>query len=455
TGELEAKINISLKKEDYSQRIKSAINKLAREVALKGFRPGMAPVAHIKKLYGNAVLAEELFKTLDGALTDYLKQNNIKHLAQPMPVTTFSDLNVSIDNLKDIFFSYEIGLQPYVDLSFLNSEPTFTKYKIRVEEKFVDEELEKIRKQYGEIEYPDSAEKNDILFVKLEETDEAGNLIEQGYSTKTYFLFDRIKPEYHHLFEQLKVGQSIDINVYEYLSATTEEVHRFVLNLKDDQQAPIHPTFKLTLEKVTRRKPAEMNEVFFKAAFPDQNPQNEEEVRSIIKSDIEAYFDGKSEALLEYQILNILLQRIDMALPDNFLKKWMKYDNKDFTDEQIEANYPEFAKKLRWDLINHQILKEQNLEVNREDIFKQAYLDTVRLITNYYGKVNFPQETIFKLADEKLTDKDYAMKMYDRAVKEKVMQYIKSKVKIEESQISLDEFNQLVDKENESLVEVY
>jgi trigger factor len=448
-GDLHYKIAIHLTKEDYEPKVKSSLNKLAKHVPLKGFRPGMVPVGLVKKMFGNSVLYEEVQKILDDTVYNYLKENQIEILATPLPDAK-QKTDWDIYHLGDIYFDYEIGVAPAFDLSYLERATTFTKYKIIVEEKLISEELESLRKRHPNYIFPEEVGENDILTLYFEELDENGNPKEEGYKTTSYVNFEIVKPEYKQIFLQLKKEESAVINVLDVFDRNKDGIAKFILNLKSEEELnKFCPQFKITLREITRMILPELNEEFFIKAFGKNGPKTEEEARNFIASDIEAYFDGKTDAFLTNDLYKALMQHVDFPLPDQFLKKWiLSNKEKPFSQEILEIEYPDFAKRLRWELIINRIVNEQNFEVTDAELEEEVRHDIDEQLYKYglSGMITF--ELIDNYAKKQLKDRKYVSKVEERLLERKALKYIKSKVNLVEQPISLEEFNAMIKKEN-------
>ncbi|MFN8292710.1 MAG: trigger factor [Chitinophagales bacterium] len=447
-GDLQSKIVIDLKKEDYEPQIKSSINKLGKQVSLKGFRPGMAPISLVKKMYGNSVLFEELNKILSDNVNKFLEENKIEILAQPLPAAN-QQVNWDINDLKDINFAFEIGHAPAFDLSYLDGAPTFTKYRIAAEEKMINDELDRLRKRHASYEYPELVGDNDIVALEYEELNEDGSLKEGGYRTSSSTLLEIVKPEFRSAIANLKKQDATTINVLEVFDRDKEGVAKFILNLKSAEELDaLNPNFKITLVNITRSIPAELNEAFFTKAFGANGPKTEEEARTFIASDLEAYFDGRTDVFLVNDIYRAMMQHIEFPLPDAFLKRWIATTNdKPITQEQIETDYPTFSKQLRWDLITSRIAKEQNFEVKEEELLDKVRQETLQQLTQY-GLTGMGYDWIEGFVQRQMKDKEYVRKAHDQVLDGKVIAFIKSKVSLAEQPITLDEFNAMVQKEN-------
>ncbi len=307
TSDLTTKINVQLKKEEYEKTVNDAIKKVAKQVAIKGFRPGMAPLGLVKKMHGNSVLIEEVNKLLNDKVFKFIQTENLDLLGQPMPAADQAFLDLSIDKMNDIEFSYEIGLAPKVDFDFLKKAAPFTHYKVAIQDSMINEEVDRLRKRFASYEYPEVVGDNDILMFTIEELDAEGNVKEGGVSTTNSIMLDMLKADKKEAFMALKKHESLTVNIFETLDREKDAVIKHVLNVQDPSMVmdTVGNDFKLTLNNITRSVPAELNEDFFKKAYGENGPTTEAEMKDLIKKDLQAYFDGQADAYLPIFCTNI------------------------------------------------------------------------------------------------------------------------------------------------------
>lgn len=442
---LRSKIQINLKKEDYEPRVKTELKKLTKQVQIKGFRPGMVPVDVVKKMYGNSVLAEELNKVLNDEVYKYIADNKIDIIASPIP-SHGQKLEVDINNMKDIDFTYELGHAPAIDLTYLDQSPSFTRYKIEVEDKMVDEEIERIRKRFSTYTYPETVEANDILTFSVEELDADGNLLPGGVSTVSSIMVDQLKDDAKQKVMSLKKQDSFTGNVFEMLDRDREGIAKNVLNMNDlSKLEQVGSNFRLTLNNITRAVAAELNGEFFQKVYGENGPKTEEEMRNFIKADLEAYFDGQSDSYLVNDLYKGIMEKADFPLPDDFLKRWIDLTNeKPISAEQIENDYPQFAKSLRWSLIQRKVVQEQNLQVTEEEIRDRVRANVIQQLYGY-GLKNIGEEWVEQFVQKQLADRKVLSQTQEQLTEDKVLAYIKSKVKLNDTPISFDAFKTMVE----------
>lgn len=449
TGDLRSLVRISLKKEDYEPKVTEAIRKMAKKADIKGFRKGLVPLGLVRKMYGNAVLADELNKDLNDHMWKYLQDNNIDVLGQPIPASGQSMLDIDINNMQDVEFAYEIGLAPDIDLSYIENAPTFTKHKITVEEKMIDEEVERMRKRFAAYEYPENVEEKDILSLTIEELNDDGSLREGGVSTVSSVMMDMIKMEAQADFLALKKHESIERNIWDIIDRDREGIAKNILNLSDISKADaVGNKFKITLNNITRSTPAVINEEFFHKAFGENGPKTVDEMRANIKAELESYFDGQSDAYLINDLYKAMMENVHFPLPDDFMKRWIKVANdKEVTDEELEKDYPRFAKQLRWDLITRKIIRENNIENTPDEIKNRIRANSIQQLMQY-GLRDLGGEWVEQFITKQMADKEQIKQTNEQLHTDKMMMLIKSKVKLQEQPVSLDGFKALTEKVN-------
>ncbi len=446
-GDLKSIVRIKLKKEDYEPKVTSALKNLAKKANVPGFRKGMVPTGMVKKMYGNSVLAEEINKNLNDEMWKYLQDNKIDILGQPIPAESQDLLDLDINNMKDVDFAYEVGHAPEIDLGYITKAPAFTKYKIAVEEKMIDEEVDRIRKRFATYEYPENVEANDILSLTIEELNADGSLKEGGVSTVSSVMMDLIKPEHQAAFLALTKGGSLEANVWDIVDRDKEGIAKNILNMSDLSKIDeVGTRFKLTLNNITRSKPADIDEEFFKKVYGEEGPKTEAEMRDNIKKELESYFDGQADGYLINDLYKAVIENVTVTLPDDFMKRWIKLANeKKVTDEEIEKDYPRFAKQLRWDLITRKIVRENNIQNTAEEVRERVRMNTIQQLYSY-GLRDMGGDWVEQFIDKQMADKKNLEQTGEQLLIDKVMQHIKSLVKTKEQPISIDEFKALNEK---------
>lgn len=449
TAELSAKVKINVSTQDYQPLVESSLKSLRKKVELKGFRKGMVPVTLVKKMFGNQVLAEELNKLVDQELTKYIKDNKIEILGSPIPTESDSQPSIDVNNLRDHEFIYELGLTPEIEIDFLNDKTKVDFHKIKLESKHLQEEINRLRKQTGKMSNPvDGVQKDDVIYVELVELDGNGMVKEGGITNSTAIPVDMFNDE--NLVKQilkLKLEESLELDLFTSFNKERNEIGKHFLNL--DEASEVSDRFRMTLRKINRVEPAEINQEFFDKVFSPGKVSNEEEFRKMLSEELEKIYDRESESLLQSQIVKELIEKAEVKLPDEFLKKWIQKTNeKPITKEQIEKEYEVFSRSLRWNLIVNKIKKEHNIEVKEEELSNY----TKKVILRQFGgnELSLDEEQLDAWTKNMLENKEHVKKTYDYLLGEKLFKLIKDRIAINTKEVTIEEFKKLNLPLNES-----
>lgn len=441
---LRSKVKVNLKKEDYEPTVKKQINTLAKKVEIKGFRPGMVPVGMVKKMYGNSVLFEEIEKMLGSLMQKYIDENKINVLVSPIP-SAGQTLDLDISRLADIDFSYDVSHSPDINLTYIEQSPVFTKYKIRADDKLIDEEVMRIRQRFSTYEYPETVGEKDVLTVMIEELDAEGNLKPGGVETVSTLTVDLLKEDAQKKILPLKKQESIEYNVFELMDRDRESIAKNVLNMNDlAKLGEVGDRFRLTLNNITRSVPGEVNEEFFVKVYGPEGPKTEEEMRNNIKGDLESYFEGSADKVLVNELYKGLMENVELPLPEDYLKRWLEvHGDKPMNEQELNDYYPKFEKSLRWSLIERKIANEQNIQITDEEVNERVRRNLIHQLYGY-GLKTIGEEWIAQFVQKQLADKKVVSETRDQLLDEKVLDFIKTKVKQDEKEVSFEEFNELM-----------
>lgn len=441
--QLTAILSIKIEQADYQPRVEDALKNLRKKVDLKGFRKGMVPPGLVKKMYGTGVLAEELDKLINEQLDKHIKDNNINMLGQPLPQTK-EQQNIDINTQGDFEFSFEIGMAPAFELPFLSNATTATRYKIAVDDSVLNEELEHVRKRFGKMTNPEGPiEETDVVVVKLQEL-ENGQPKEGGVENTTSLAVDMLTDAAKKDVVGLSVGGTAQGNIFELLgNKTNEEAAKHLLNQADGLPEGTSEQFLLTVEKINRMAPADLDQDFFDQVFGPGEVDSEEAFRNKLREEIQKSFDHESNQKLGYDLLEQLLDATPIELPEDFLKRWIKHSNeKPVTDEQIAEEFGAFARSLRYQLIVNKISKDNNIQVTQEEIKERTRQQIFAQYGQYFGGMDI-DKVLNEWADGMLKKREHVEKTYQQVLDEKLIAFIKEQVSIDEKTVSLDEFKNL------------
>lgn len=454
-------LTVNLAREDYEPDVKKELNSLKKKVSLKGFRKGMVPLSYLKKVYGNGILVEKINSRISKELFGYIDDNKVHILGQPLPIEG-QEQNIDIKSLQDYSFKFELGLAPEIEIKGVDTTTELVLHEVKISKKLIDQEVKSWRKRLGEQTNHDDIAGEDVLTVKVVEM-EGDAPKEGGIEKEVKMAVDLLKNK--KLAKQLvslKKGDSFDLNIFELEDNKPEFIKKQVLGIAPDTE--INETFSATITEVERRSLGALSKDNFKNAFgqeafdkyfentsepevddkgePIVTPEEEKEVeaslRKKLEEDLKEYYKTSSERRM-YKKAQIKLSEInDFSLPDEFLKKWLEQTNEKTSKEDIEKEYDNFTKDLKWNLLKNKISKDLGIEVSPDDVV-QSFRDG---ILQYFGGYMEP-ERLDKLTQTVMEDKQAVERRYQEMVSNLLFPAIREKITVKEEKIGWEEFDEL------------
>ena len=362
--DLNGVITITLTPEDYQENVDKQLRGYRKNASLPGFREGKVPMGMIKKMVGTQVLVEEINKVLSDALNKYIIENKLDILGQPLPKE--NDKPIDWNNDKEFTFNYDVAFAPEFKVD-INGKTNFDKYVVKIDEKLIDRFVEDAARRYGKLEDAEKAVEEDMLFGKFEELDENGNQIEGGITNESYIVISEVTDK--KLQKKLigaKKGDEIIIDDITAISKNHNDVAG-ALGITHEQLHNVKNKFKFTVENVKHLVPHELNQELFDKIYGEGQVKSVEEFRNRIKEELEKGLQTDIDKKLYADIQNKLIEKLSLPLPDEFLKRWIVATNeKPISKEDLEREYPAYAKNLQWQLIENKIIKDNDLKVTHE-----------------------------------------------------------------------------------------
>jgi trigger factor len=441
TGELTATIKMVISPADHNESVTKILKDYQRKANVPGFRPGHVPFGMIKKLYGGAVFAEEVNKLVSDKLHQYITDENLDILGQPIPNTSLTP-EFDWKEGQDIEFYFDLGMTPKFDF-VLDENIAVDYHVIKVDDTMVDKYLDDMRQRFGNMINPEVAGEKDVLFGDFVQLNADGSVLEGGITHTSKLTVDLVSD--HEVKSKLigsKVGDSIAFNPLKATGNATEA--SAMLGISKEEDEGMESDFMYTISEISTMSPAEMNEEFFEKVFPEAGITTEEAFRNQVRNESEKAFVADSDHLFAHHSQDKLIESVSIQLPDEFMKRWLIESNEGkLTAEDIERDYDKYAEGMKWQLIENKIILEAGIEVGDaeiKDYVKDYYLQgwrTLQLTEDLLERL----ETI---ADSFIKDKPAEVRrIIDSLYGQRVAAYIKSKVKLVEKEISYDEFIKL------------
>jgi len=435
--DLNAVVKITIAPEDYSPRVEKALKEQAKKANLPGFRKGMVPVAHMKRMYGKSILVEEINNMLSENLSKHLTDNKVEVLGQPLPVMDDTK-EFKWDNTDEFEFNYELGLAPKVDVE-ITSKDKFTAYNVKADNETLEARIKNIRKSYGKMTNPEVSAEGDVLYADLAQLSPDGAIFEGGITSTGSLRLDLVTDK--KILKSLVGVKKDDVLELDIQKAfdNNETVIAKLLNIGEEDAKDLKSKFQVTVKNVNRLEESDLNQEFFDKIFGEGVVTDEAGFRAKITEEIESMFKQDADRKLQNDIYTQLTEQTKMQLPDEFLRKWLKATNEKLTDEELEQGYADFAKNLKWTLIENKIITDNEIKIDYKDVFETA---KQRLDAQFrmYSPQPMPEDQLAQYTTTFLQEKENANRIFDEVKALKVFEYIQSVATLDKKDIDYNKF---------------
>ncbi len=443
TNDVNGTIVIEMEKADYQAKVDSSLNQFRRKANMPGFRQGKVPKSIIQKLYGKAVLIEEVNKIVTDELARFINDNNLKILGEPLPDES-DEKRVDIEKDEAFTFYFDVALTPEFDLPL--DEIEVTNYNIQLEPDLLDQQIKTYLQNYGTYEsVEEEALDTDLIkgtLTELEDGDdkEGGKIIENAILMPSYVKDETIKNN----FIGVKVGDNVVFNPKIAYDNNDAEVASLLQTTKEEVKE-VQSDFRFNILEVTRYKEAELNQKLFDQILGEGEATSEEEFRQKIEEMIIAQFKPNIDHLFIREARDIIVEKMsDVVFPDEFLKKWLLKSDENRTAEEIEKDYPKILEDLKFHVAKQKIVEENDIKVEFSDIEELAE-DVARAQFAQYGMTNLPKDVLQNYSKNLLEKEETVRNLYDRAVDNKLIDWLKEHVTVIDKNVTTEEFNQLME----------
>ncbi len=432
---LNAKLIVTVKQDDYQEKVENVIVNYRKTASIPGFRKGKVPMGQVKKMIGKSVLVDEVNKMLQEAIYKHITEQKVEVLGNPLPLTT----EVDWDNDTDFKFEYEMGLAPEFSVA-LDKKAKFDFLQIVADDKMVNHYVSDMAKRYGKMTQPEHSEKTDLIMGEFTQLDDEGQVLQRGISHTASVALDIIQDK---KAQKKLIGLAENDEVKLRINKDFSNDAHHMLNIKKEELETLDADFTFKVNKISRMEPAELNQELFDKVFGKDSVGSEEEFRAKVKEEVEKSFVSESDNKLKNDVILHLIKKTKLALPDDFLKKWLVATNENgLTSEQVEAEYDQYSKSLKWQLIENKIIKENNLEVKNEEVID--YTKSM-IVSNFaqYGQPAPEDKKLEEIAQQVLTNEEERKKVYNQLYDVKTMALYKEQFTLKNKSVTYDEFVKL------------
>jgi trigger factor len=429
-------LTIEIQKEDYAENVDKALKKQRREVAVPGFRKGNAPMGIVQKMYGKNILVMEVDRMVNEQIDKFFKDNEVKYIFEPMPVEGKSQ--VDFDNPDNFSFVYEYALRPEVNIDY-KAMPAVTDFTVIPNEEEITNYIDQLRERHGKYVTPDTIEKNDSISA------------DYGGEKEAFFFIRDLKDEAQKALVGKKVEDKVTLAMRQAFSSDPFFARAFDLKVEELKEEDPY-TYELTIKRIGRIEPAELNEDFFKVAFPNGNVTDEKQLKEEAKNVLAEQYKPDTERLFMNKAIETLLDNVKIELPDDFMKRYIKAVQKEMTDEELEKNFDQYKRSFAWQILENTMVEGEDVNVTRADV--ETYFRDY-FIKSYFGNFNpeSVKDQLDKIVADAMKNQEYVKNAYDLLYDKKLVEVMRKKMNIEHKEGDFKAFMNEISPKGENTTE--
>jgi trigger factor len=434
-------MTITIEKADYEEKVNKTLKDYRKKAQIPGFRPGMVPMGLIKKQYGTAAKVDEVNRLLGEKLYEYIRENNINMLGEPLPSEQQKPLNMEGDETLEFVFDIAVAPEFKAELS---SKDKIDYYDITVDDKLIDQQVDMYAQQAGEMVEVQEWSGNDTLKGDMRQLDAEGNTLEGGMeSAGAVIMPSYIKDEEEKKkFEGAKPGDIITFNPKKAYAGSDAELAS-LLKVTKEEVKDLDSDFSFQLTTISHYQPAAVDAKLFERIF-GEDVKTEAEFRQRISDMIKPQLAGNSDYKFMQDVRKYMEEKVGkLDMPEALLKRFMLQQNKDKGEEFVEKNFDASINELRWHLIREQLAAQTAIKVEDADL-KEMAKQAIRAQFAQYGMSNLPDDMVENYAEEQLKKRENINQFVDRAVEIKLTAALKQLVTLNMKPISFDDFNKMM-----------
>ncbi|GHT61252.1 trigger factor [Bacteroidia bacterium] len=444
-----ATVTVDVAKEDYAKEVEKSIKDLRRNAAIPGFRKGMVPLSRIQQLYGKSVLVEEVNKLVVNKLFEYIKEEKLNVLGEPLPSAEEKE-PLDFDKQEDYSFTFDLGLSPHIDIK-LSKDDQLPYYSVEVTDEMIDRQIDNYKANYGTYDSVEEIEGKDMAKGVLIELGENGELTAESiYIGDAILMPHYMKDEEEKAkFMGAKINTTIVFNPYKAYEGSEAELSSF-LKIKKDEISNHTGNFSFEITEITRYKEAEINRELFDKVYEPETVTTEEAFREKTKEIIAQQLTPESDYKFLIDVRKYLETKAgQLKFPEAFLKRWLLTSSSERTPESLEEDFPKIIEDLKFHLIKEQLIKDYEIKVEDIDI-REAAKQATRAQFAQYGMSNIPDQLLENYSQEMLKKEETVHNLIDKSVETKLTGLLKEKLTLEPKTVTVEAFQKLFEDEKEA-----
>lgn len=430
-GQLQ-EVTIEINKEDYAAKLDAALKKQRRTAQVPGFRPGNAPMGMIKKMYEKTLMVQEIDNIVNSEMDKFMKDNEVRYIFEPLPVENKSKVN--FDEPDHFEFVYEYALAPEVNIDYAKL-PKVVDFTIVPTDEERSNFINQLRERHGNYVTPETVEITDSVSVKY------------GEDKEGFFFMRDLTDAAQKKFVGKKKEESVTLSLRKAFTNETV-LARFLKVDAKDLEAENEYKYKLTIKHIGRIEPAELNDEFFKKAYPDGSVKNEKELNAAADKVILDQYQPELNRQFMNDAIEMLIDNVNVELPDDFIKRYILLTQKDMTAETLEEKYNDYKRAFQWQILEGKVVEGSDIKVEMEDVknyFREYF------IKNYFGNFNADdvKDRVEELVKQSMENREYVKSVYDMLFDEKLTELLRSKLNIDHKKGDIKAYVDMLTARNE------
>ena len=431
TDNLNAVLTVTIDKADYQEKVVDVLNQYRKTANIKGFRKGQVPMSFVKKQYEQAIIFDTVNELLQKSVSEYINTEKLSILGNPVPV--MKDVDWDAEQLS---FDFELGLAPEFDVDL--SKVDVESFKVKVEDEEIQKYVDNFAARFGSLKSLAEAEAEAVLKVDAQ--------VEGEEAKPTFVRLEDLKDTA--AFIGKKVGDVVEVNSNDIFDTTEEAIQQLNTEVAE---GGVNVTY--TIKEINKAEKAEVNQELFDKVYGEGTVDSEEAFRNKIKEESENMYSKESDKQIINDVVSKLLDTVKFDLPTEFLTKWLISSNEIVsTEEQAKEELAKMDKGLRYQLIEAKIAEKNNVEVNAEEV-KEAAFAAIKDQLKMYGQTSIPEETLQQIAMSALQNQEEYNRLSYQVFTDKMLAIFKENVKLNEKEVTFDEFVDLITEKNKELAE--
>ena len=430
-------LSVNIQEADYSALVEKQLKNFRQKANIPGFRPGMVPMGLIKKQYGTAVKAEEINKLLQTKIFEYIRENKVDMLGEPLPIEA-QQAGINMAEDKEFTFEFDIALAPKFD-AVLDKNDSLPYYRIQPTEEMIEGQVNAFAQRCGEYKQVESYENGDMLKGTLTEAVEGGVVVREAVMMPSYMKNDDQKA----LFADAKVNDVVTFNPFTAYDGNEAELAS-LLKVEKGEVSAHNGEFTYAVTEITRFVASELNQNVFDSAFGKDAVKSEEEFRAKIAEQFAARFEVESDYKLLMDVRAYLMEKLGkFEFNESILRRIMDSNKAEGAEAVSEEDFQKSLTELSWHLIKEQLAKKYEIKIDDNDVLSVAK-DATRDQFAQYGMANVPDDLLENYAKEMLKQEKTREALINRAVDVKLIASVKGAITLAEENISVEDFNKKV-----------